>query len=375
MAPERDNSDAPKAKPKQAKPTAASKKNDAIPGGRVSRAAKVGRSLGGQGVKLAGTRAANVVRGEEQSDAAMRRRHAKNAETLVKTLGGLRGAAMKVGQVASFVDVELLPEEYREIYQNELAKLRTHAPAMSWRQVGRVLKESYDQPLSSIFSDFEREASAAASVGQVHRAVLREDGREVAVKIQYPEIADALRADLQNVGIALRLAKAFAPGLEVKAVATELKTRVLEELDYELEARNQRRFERAYRDHPFIHIPTVYPALSHERVLVTEWVDGQPFESVLEKSQAERDRFGEIVFRFSYGSIYHLGQLNADAHPGNYMQMADGRVAFIDFGMTKRIPDRQLQLQLAVIEAVLDNDAEELLDALFTLGFITKRDA
>lgn len=359
------------AKPKGKAATAAS--NASVQSKRVTRAAKVGKALGSGGAGYGATKVANVTRGQEKADEAMRKRHAKSAETLVKTLGGLRGAATKIGQVASFIDVDVLPEDYREIYQQELSKLRSSAPAMSWKKVKRVLEESFDEPLRDVFSDFDREAVAAASIGQVHRAKLRADGSDVAVKIQYPEIAEALRADLQNAGMLIRLVKVFAPGLDAKEVTAELKARVLEELDYELEAANQRRFARAYRGHPFIHIPKVYTDLSSELVMVSEWVDGEPFETVLEDSQAERDRYGEVIFRFSYGSMYHLRQINADAHPGNYMRMADGRVAFLDFGMTKRISDHQLKTQVAVLRAVLDDDPEELLDALDRLGFVTDR--
>lgn len=343
-----------------------------VPKSRLGRATRIGKALGGQGVRLAGTTAANVVRGQDRSHAAMENRHAQSAEQMVKALGSLRGAAIKVGQLASFIDVDLLPPEYREIYQRELGKLRTSAPPMSWSRVKAVLDDQFDEPLGKMFNDFEHEAAAAASIGQVHRAELK-DGRTVAVKVQYPDIADALRADLQNAALFLRLGRMIAPGLDVKAVAEELKARVLEELDYELEAQNQRRFARAYREHPFIVVPEVVTELSRERVLVTEWVDGAQFDEILEYPQEDRDRFGEIIYRFAFGSTYHLRQLNADAHPGNYMWMDDGRVAFLDFGMTKRLTERQLKLQVAVIRSASAGDAEGLSIALQRLGFVTDR--
>ena len=173
----------------------------------------------------------------------------------------------------------------------------------------------------------------------MHRATLN-DGRAVAVKIQYPGVAEALESDMRNAGMLVRLAKALAPGLDAKAVAEELKERVLEELDYEFEAQNQRTFSRAYRGHPFIYVPDVITRLSRRRVLVTEFVEGIGFEEVKELGDDERSRFGEIVFRFCFGSIYHLQHFNADSHPGNYILMADGRVAFLDFGMTKKLDRR-----------------------------------
>jgi predicted unusual protein kinase regulating ubiquinone biosynthesis (AarF/ABC1/UbiB family) len=198
------------------------------------------------------------------------------------------------------------------------------------------------------------------------------DGRRVAVKIQYPGVAKALRADMQNAGMILRLAKALAPGLDAKAAAEELKERVLEELDYEYEAQNQRSFSRGYRGHPFIYVPDVITRLSRSRVLVTEWVDGMDFQEVRRLPQDEKDRFGEIVFRFCFGSIYHLQHFNADAHPGNYVLMDDGKVAFLDFGMTKQLDKEQIELEITAIEAVLDDDPEELRVALHDLGFLHK---
>jgi predicted unusual protein kinase regulating ubiquinone biosynthesis (AarF/ABC1/UbiB family) len=329
--------------------------------------------LGGSGVKFAGTSATNVLRGREGSQAAMEKRHTESAEQMVKTLGGLKGVAVKVAQMASIIDVDMLPEEYREIYQRELGTLRQHAPSMSWKKVKAVLDDQWDRPIGSIFSEFDHEATAAASIGQVHKAVLK-DGRTVAVKIQYPDIADALRADVENAALFLRLGRLIAPGLDARAVAKELKERVLEELDYELEAQNQRRFARAYRGHPFICVPEVITELSRERVMVSEWVDGIEFDDVLELPQSQRDRFGEIIYRFSFGSIYHLNQLNADAHPGNYIWMHDGRVAFLDYGMTKRLGEKQMQLQIAVVTAVLNDDPESFGRAAQELGFIRDLD-
>lgn len=339
---------------------------------RIGRAARVGRALGGQGIKLAGTASANVVRGREGGHAALEKRHADSAEQMVKTLGSLKGVAIKVAQMASIIDVDLLPEEYREIYQRELGSLRQNAPSMSWKKVQHVVADQWDQPLSKIFSEFDHQATAAASIGQVHRATLK-DGRDVAVKIQYPDIADALRADVENAALFLRLGRMIAPGLDAKAVAKELKARVLEELDYELEAQNQRRFARAYRGHPFICVPEVVTELSRERVMVSEWVEGMEFDQVTELPQSKRDRFGEIIYRFAFGSIYHLNQLNADAHPGNYVWMEDGRVAFLDFGMTKRLEERQIKLQVAAVAAVLNDDPESFGIAMEDLGFIKDR--
>src|SRR5438270_1763869 len=346
-------------------------KDESIPTGRVARTAKVGTVIGSQGARYAGTRAANVVRSKERATEALDQRHLDAAERMVDTLGTMKGAAMKIGQLASFIDTEFIPPEYRELYQDKLSALRTSAPPMPWAKVSKVLEEEWESPVEDLFQDFEQEAAAAASIGQVHRAALP-DGRMVAVKIQYPGVAKALRADMQNAGMILRLAKAIAPGLDAKAAAEELKERVLEELDYEYEAQNQRTFARAYRGHPFIYVPDVVTRLSRRRVLVAEWVDGESFEAARDLPQEERDRIGEIIYRFYYGSIYHLQHFNADAHPGNYLLMDEGKVAFLDFGMTKQLDKEQIELEITAIHAAFDNDPERLRTALHDLGFVHK---
>ncbi|MEO8092122.1 MAG: AarF/ABC1/UbiB kinase family protein [bacterium] len=341
-----------------------------IPKGRIRRSAKLGSALGTQATRYAGTRAAGMARSEEGAQSKLETRHLETAMKMVSVLGEMKGAAMKLGQLASFIDTEFFPPEYAEIYQAELAKLRTSAPSMSWEKVSEVLEQEYrGERLDDIYAEIEPEAVAAASIGQVHRATLI-DGREVAVKIQYPGVAEALEADLANAGMLVRLAKALAPGLDAKAVAEELRERVLEELDYELEAQNQRSFARAYRGHPFIHVPDVLTRLSHRRVLVTEFVRGSGFERVKQLPDAERSRFGEIVFRFCFGSIYHLQHFNADAHPGNYILMEDGRVAFLDFGMTKKLDIDQIELEQAAVDAASRKDPEALRLALHDLGFV-----
>ena len=345
---------------------------DDLPQGRVRRTAKVGTVIGSQGARYAGTRAANIARSKEKADEAMDARHLEAAERMVDVLGTMKGAAMKIGQLASFIDTEFIPEEYRELYQEKLSKLRSEAPSMEWKKVKAVLEEEWDgEPIEELFQDFDHDATAAASIGQVHRAVLP-DGRKVAVKVQYPGIAEALRADLQNAQMLMRMAKALAPGLDARAAAAELKERVLEELDYEFEAQNQRAFSRAYRGHPFVYVPDVITRLSRRRVLVTEWVDGHGFDYVKELPQDEKDRFGEIVFRFCFGSIYHIQHFNADAHPGNYLLMDDGKVAFLDFGMTKQLDKEQIELEITAIDAAVAQDPERLRKALHDLGFVHK---
>ncbi|MCW2991967.1 MAG: hypothetical protein JWM73_2561 [Solirubrobacterales bacterium] len=327
------------------------KDQDKLTTGRVRRTAAVGAAVGAAGYRGA--------RGDHQAA----------AERMVKTLGQLKGGAAKIAQLASFIDTDFIPDEYRGVYQAELGKLRADAPSMPFSDVKGVLEEEWDEPVSELFDAFDETATAAASIGQVHRAVMK-DGRVVAVKIQYPGMAKALAADMSNAKLILRMAKALAPGLDAKSVAEELKERVLEELDYEIEAANQRTFARAYRGHPFIVVPDVITALSTERVLVTEWIDGVGFDEVKKRPQEEKDRFGEIVFRFCFGSVYHLQHFNADAHPGNYLLMADGKVAFLDFGMTKRLETEQIELEIAAIDAAVSGDPQRVRDALDEIGYL-----
>jgi predicted unusual protein kinase regulating ubiquinone biosynthesis (AarF/ABC1/UbiB family) len=328
---------------------------DKLSTGRVRRTASVGAAVGAAGFKGA--------RGDHQAA----------AERMVRTLGQLKGGAAKIAQLASFIDTDFIPDEYRGVYQAELGKLRSDAPSMPFKDVAHVLAEEWDEPVGELFESFEQEAAAAASIGQVHRGVLK-DGREVAVKIQYPGMAKALAADMSNAKLILRLARALAPGLDAKSVAEELRERVLEELDYEIEAANQRTFARAYRGHPFIVVPDVVTSLSTERVLVTEWVRGVGFDEVKKLPQEQRDRFGEIVFRFCFGSVYHLQHFNADAHPGNYLLMEDGKVAFLDFGMTKRLETHQIELEIAAIDAAVSQNPERVREALAEIGYLRHAD-
>src|SRR5690242_18856974 len=177
----------------------------------------------------------------------------------------MKGAAMKLGQVLSFLDVGLVPEEYREEFQTKLAALRDAAPKVSFKDMKKVIEQEYGESVDDVFQSFDPVPIAAASIGQVYKARLH-DGRDVAVKVQYPGVAAAVRADMQNLGLILRLMKSVAPGLDPKSLAREIRDRIDEELDYELESQNQRTLSRIFRGHPFIYVPDVVTSLSHERV-------------------------------------------------------------------------------------------------------------
>jgi predicted unusual protein kinase regulating ubiquinone biosynthesis (AarF/ABC1/UbiB family) len=262
-----------------------------------------------------------------------------------------------------------VPEEYREEFQRKLGALRDAAPAVSFKDMRKVIESEFDEPLSELFEDFDEEPIASASIGQVYRARLH-DGRVVAVKVQYPGVAAAVRADMQNLGMILRLMRALAPGLDPKAIANEIRARIGEELDYELEAQNQRTLARIFRGHPFIVVPDVIPSLSRERVLVSEYVRGTGFDELKEYPQSERDRLGEIIFRFFFGCMYRLHQFSGDPHPGNFLLLDDGRVAFLDFGLFKRIDPSVAEFELEAQRLGIAGDGEGLIEHLHAGGFI-----
>ncbi len=350
---------------------------DRIPTSRFARTAKVSRLAAGQAARQLGTRATNVARTEEGRQAALERRHLEAAEQIVAALGTMKGAAMKLGQVLSFLDVGLVPEEHREEFQRKLGALRDAAPKVRFADMRKVIESELDGPLEEHFAEFDPEPIAAASIGQVYRARLhpRRDeasGREVAVKVQYPGVAQAVRADLQNIGLILRLVKQIAPGMDVRSSADEIRARIGEELDYELEAQNQRSLARIYKGHPFIRVPDVVTELSREKVIVSEFVSGAGFEEVKEMDQATRDRVGEIVFRFFVGCMYRHHQFSGDPHPGNFLLMDDGTVAFLDFGLFKVMPKELLELEMACQRAAHEGDAEQLHRIFSETGFISE---
>src|SRR3954471_3037499 len=346
----------------------AEKRDKPMPKGRIRRTAKVGGLVGGQAARSYATKAANLTRDKEGRRAAAEKRQIEAAEQIVEVLGQMKGAAMKIGQVASFIDMAGMPPEVSDRFQEKLAELRDSAPKVPFKEMRKGIEQDLEEKLSDAFADFEEEPLAAASIGQVYRAELH-DGRRVAVKVQYPGVATAVRADLQNLGLLLRAAKRMAPGLDTKSVGGEIRERITEELDYEHEAQAQRAFARAWRDHPFVVVPDVVTDLSRERVLVTEWVDGVGFEQVKQLPQDERDRFGQIVFRFFFGSFYRNGHFSGDPHPGNYLLLDDGRVAFLDFGLTKRVSMAHVEAEMGIIRAGLEGDADALYDRLADLGF------
>jgi predicted unusual protein kinase regulating ubiquinone biosynthesis (AarF/ABC1/UbiB family) len=357
-------------------PTPRRKKSDeAIPTSRVKRAASIGRLAAGAAAREGATRVGNVGRSDEAKSARLSKQQLKTAEQMVDVLGTMKGAAMKVGQVLSFMDVGLVPPEHREEFQAKLSKLRDMAPNVAFKDMRKVIERDLGDKLGNVFAEFDETPIGAASIGQVYRARLHEKPAGwstdwAAVKVQYPGIDAAVRADLQNLGIILRLARTLAPGLDVQAVGDEIRERTEEELDYELEAANHRRMARLHRNHPFVVIPGVATELCGKHVIVTEFVEGEGFEQWKTKSQEERNRLAEIVFRFYYGGVWRDGQFSADPHPGNSILLADGRVAFIDFGLFHQISREMVENQAQAVRLALARDGDGLLEHLKAINWI-----
>src|SRR4051794_30968137 len=289
----------------------------------------------------------------------------RTAEQVAEALGHMKGALMKVGQMASYLD-QGLPEPIRE----QLAQLQADAPPMAPELAAEVVERELGAPPEQIFETWDAVPFAAASIGQVHRAMTK-DGRAVAVKVQYPGVDDAIEADLANAGMLVQLIGMVFPGVEPEPIVDELKLRLREELDYTLEAENQRVFSRYYRDHPFIAIPQVVDELSSRRTLTTELAEGARFDELLEWSQAEKDLAAETIYRFVFGSLYRLGAFNGDPHPGNYLFNPNGRVTFLDFGLVKHFTADELR-QLANMSETfaVDKDMTKFREAIADSGFL-----
>jgi predicted unusual protein kinase regulating ubiquinone biosynthesis (AarF/ABC1/UbiB family) len=342
-----------------------------LPTGRLARTARVGGLVTGQGLRWAGMRTANRVRTPERAASAESERTAALVQQLVDQLGQMRGAAMKVGQMISMVDLDGLPEEERDDLQRRLAALRDDVPPVRFADLEKLMRKEFGGPVGSVFREFDKQAFAAASIGQVHRATTL-GGDEVAVKIQYPGVAEAVETDLRNATLLLPLVKRLAPGLDAKALASEMRERISEELDYELEAQNQRGIGRLMHGHPFVLVPRVHTDLSTRRVLVSEYVEGEGFEAVRQADEAQRDRYGEIVFRLHFGLLYRDRIGLGDPHPGNYLLTPDGRVCFLDFGLVRYVTRDRVAAERAIALAVRDGDGEAVKAALLAGGYLPR---
>ena len=336
--------------------------------GRRARTARLGKVAAGGAVRWAGDR----LDGRGTSADRDRRRGDRMVATidaLVDQLSVMRGAAMKAGQVLSTVEFPGLEADQAAYLQGRLASLRDSVPPVGWRQMRKLIEAEWDQPVDAVLAEIETEPAAAASIGQVYRARTHA-GAEVAIKVQYPGIAEAVESDMRNLRLLSPMLRKLIPGVEVKALLAELSERIAEECDYELEAANHRRLHRYWRDHPFVLVPPVDGELSNRRVLVTGWVVGMTFDDVARQEDPVRDRYAEILYRFFYATIVGLGLVLGDPHPGNYLLCPDGRVAFFDFGMLRQLPAGYLRREGLVGRAIRRGDTTLMVETLHDLGYL-----
>jgi len=330
--------------------------------GRIAPLARLALRIGGRYVgRSPQLLFASVERRTElRHDLALR-----SAEEVAEELGYMKGVLMKLGQMASYID-----EDMPQTFRSAMGRLQHNAPPMSPELASSVIVDELGGAPERVFARWDALPFAAASIGQVHRAITK-DGRAVAVKVQYPGIARSITSDLRNVALLRRVVSAAFPGMDMQSLIEELGERLREEVDYLLEADNQEYFAQYYEGHPVIHVPRVVRELSTARVLTTELVSGERFEKVLRWDQRERDMAAETINRFVSRSLYRLHAFNGDPHPGNYLFHGRGRVSFLDFGLTKHFNDQDL---VPLVEAlrclVIENDGDCFRSALERAGFL-----
>ncbi|KOT57578.1 MULTISPECIES: ABC1 kinase family protein [Streptomyces] len=345
-----------------------------LPRKAVTRTAKLaalplgfaGRATWGLGKRIGG-RSADLVGRELQQ---------RTAEQLFRVLGELKGGAMKFGQALSVFE-SALPEEIAGPYRAALTKLQEAAPPMPTDTVHKVLAERLGEDWRELFTEFDDKPSAAASIGQVHRAVWH-DGREVAVKVQYPGAGAALLSDLSQLGRFARLLGPLIPGMDIKPLISELRDRVSEELDYALEAEAQQAHAEEFADDPDVLVPAVIH--QGDQVLVTEWMDGIPLSEVIaDGTEEERDRAGQLLARFLFSGTARTGLLHADPHPGNFRLLTGDapegpaekwRLGVLDFGTVDRLPDGLPSTIGTSLRMTLDGEAEAVYELLCEEGFV-----
>ena len=316
-----------------------------------------GRAALGAGQRLVGKSASDVAASIQT----------RNAQQVFDVLGQLKGAALKFGQALSVLE-SALPVELVGPYRESLTKLQNAAPPLGADAVHAQLTDALGPNWRDRFTEFDDTPTAAASLGQVHRAVWR-DGRVVAVKVQYPGVADAVKSDLAQIQRFGRLLGSVAPGLDVKSLLAEVSERMKDELDYIRESRNQRAFAAAYEGDPDVLVPHVLAA--SPTVLVSEWVDATPLSRVIaDGTQAERDAVGHKYLNFLLSCAGRVGMLHADPHPGNYHIAADGRLVVLDFGAVAQLPDGLPSAMGAVLRIAMEGDAQQVLQGLRNEGFV-----
>jgi len=339
--------------------------------GRNTELAKLGVSIG---TTYATTSARKLFASADRRVELDHARELKTAEQIADRLGQMKGALMKLGQMASYLD-EGLPEPLRIA----LSQLQSNAPPMSFELAKAAIEKELGKPLEELFVQFDPDPIAAASIGQVHKAIIIDPAtgaeRAVAVKVQYPGVDAAIRADLRNTELLGNILKQGFGGLDPSDMVEEIKIRLSDELDYCLEAKNQRAFHEYYRDHPYFNVPAVIDHLCTARVLTTELVVGSSWKELLTWPQSERDLAAEAIFRFVFRSLYRFRAFNGDPHPGNYLFHRGGKVTFLDFGLVKHFTDAELHTFESMVEAAaIDHDHVRFRKIIEDAGLL-KRDA
>jgi predicted unusual protein kinase regulating ubiquinone biosynthesis (AarF/ABC1/UbiB family) len=316
-----------------------------------------GRTALGLGKRLGG-RPAEIVAAELQ---------ARTAQQLFQVLGELKGGAMKFGQALSIFEAAL-PEDLAVHYRATLTKLQDSAPPMPTTSVHGVMRAAFGTRWRSRFESFDDHPVASASIGQVHRAVWK-DGRDVAVKIQYPGAGAALMSDIRQISRVAKVAAGWVPGIELGPILDELRDRMAEELDYRLEAESQAAFAAAFDGDPDFHVPHVVDGREH--VIVSEWLDGLPLSRIIaDGTQEQRDTASQLYLRFLLAGPARAGLLHADPHPGNFRITPDGRLGIIDFGAVNRLPEGMPPEIGPLLTTGLEGSAEDVLDGLREIGFV-----
>ncbi|MGX1804211.1 ABC1 kinase family protein [Nocardia sp. NPDC055321] len=339
-----------------------------VPTGRIARGRKLGMLAAGQAARGATVKLSMIGRSERAREMLAQRSTIEAAEQVVDVLGGMKGAAMKIGQMFSMIDLDLVPESHRERFRGKLAALRDSAPAVEFPAMRAVIEDEYG-PLATVFRDFDETPIAAASIGQVYRATLR-DGRAVVVKVQYPGVERAVRADLRNLALFAKLWKSMWPALSGGELIDEVARNLESELDYRREAHTQHAVAAHYRGHPFIVVPDSVPELCSDRVLVTEYLESESFDHMRTLPAVDRDHIGELIYRFYVGSLYERGEFCGDPHPGNVLLAADGRVGFIDFGLYNRMSPADVDFERELGRLACEQRADDLYALLVRRGIV-----
>ena len=321
-------------------------------GGRVKRYARVGGAVGGLAARLAGAKYLGTTLDKDA-----------HARDLRDALGGLKGPLMKVAQIMSTVP-DMLPPEYVE----ELAHLQNNAPAMGWLFVKRRMAAELGPDWQKKFKEFEHDAAAAASLGQVHRAETKK-GEALACKLQYPDMQSAVEADLGQLKIIFAVYRRYDKAVDPREIHNEVAARLREELDYKREAAHMTLYGNMLADEKNVHVPKPFPALSTDRLLAMSWLEGENLLSVKGAAQKKRDEVAQNLFRAWYVPFYHYGVIHGDPHLGNYSVRPDGTINLLDFGCIRVFGPSFVQGVLDLYNSLLNNDADLAVHAYETWGF------